>query len=817
MGKQFKHSCIIFLLLILSMVQSAGIANQIKEEINKSAEKSDTTNFNHAISKDKDSLDIILANKNYDLYRQKYIEINKKVVFQEAFNDNSRNWYQIENDNALIKVIDGKYQLENKIKDKHYKVWKNIPINQDKDFVIETTVTKLGGNDFFLFGLIWGLSNSSNMQKFYYLGISGNGKYIYGKNVENSWDNIINWTTSTAIRNNSTNKLTVLKSGYNLMIYINDVYVNTTLYSNFFDQNIGFIVSEDIKIEISNLIVTELPGLKELDEKIANTCLNDSNYDSALKYYTMAGYSEKEACFKIAERLYGLNKKDKAIEYCSRANYPVTKELITEVLYDDFIDNRNKWFESDSNTIIKISNGSYNIDYKEETGSFRIFKLITLDPNYDYRIDYTFSKAQDYSYSGFNFYWNVNKRQYYTFGITASGKYSYFLNDDSNWKAIIDYTESKWIRPINEKNKLSLIKTGDKLKFYINGNYVNESPYQKWDGTNIGFYIYKNTKVEIYEISVKQFAPDVVLKLASSVSKKDRLDTIAQVYFVKNDFEKFGSFFNQTKSFEKAGDLYLQSGDTTNAIDFYKKAGKRSNTLLANIYLAQNDFANAVALYTKMNDKQSIKKVAEKCFQNKKYNEAGKYFVTAGEQKRAIEVYHFAAEYYFSKKEYLDAAEYYNKAGERQKQLEAYKMYAESCNEFANYIFKEINSYIDLANNYNKNFSEYTQNGLNSFNAGNYSDVKYYKNKAIDEANKRTEYLSIALKYFADYINNLSKVDEYYKKAGVEKDNSFVILHSIQDKFNLIYIGKDTTTIKQLYKESKPDKNKPIKNKPVEK
>ena len=200
-------------------------------------------------------------------------ELNE-IMLKENFDDNSYKWDESDNENVKLKIQSGKYLFQHK-KNGARLTHNNFQINEGDDVKIESTILKLNGSDIYGYGIVWGLSNTNN---FYSFLISGNGNYMYGKKFLGKWFYLIRWTKTKQIKTNSLNKLTIIKSGNQIQFCINDSLVNTAEFEGYFGNNIGFIVNNDLEIEIDNIIITRFSKkelsddeINELREKRLNT------------------------------------------------------------------------------------------------------------------------------------------------------------------------------------------------------------------------------------------------------------------------------------------------------------------------------------------------------------------------------------------------------------------------------------------------------------------------------------------------------------------------------------------------------------------
>jgi len=175
---------------------------------------------------------------------------------EDDFIDNRNRWDEKADDKVMLKIQNGRYIIQNKMSSNGWLAYHSIDMSQNEDFHIESKMKKVVGRDDRGYGLVWGLTDNN----YYYFSISGNGQYVYGKQIKGSWKNIIGWVKSNQINNNSANKLTIKKSGNQIRFFINDNFVGQAQFEGFFGNRVGFQVGANMKVEIDNISVySEVP------------------------------------------------------------------------------------------------------------------------------------------------------------------------------------------------------------------------------------------------------------------------------------------------------------------------------------------------------------------------------------------------------------------------------------------------------------------------------------------------------------------------------------------------------------------------------
>ncbi|MGH8556406.1 MAG: toxin-antitoxin system YwqK family antitoxin [Methylococcales bacterium] len=170
-------------------------------------------------------------------------------ILSDSFNDNSFNWYEINNNEMTTIIQAGRYEFENK-KDQamtSYKPFKKIKI---ESFIIEVDVTHLYGVQTYGYGIIMGIDqNAYSSPRFL---ISADGGYLI---------NQMNWKESEYIKTgNMTNTIMIKQTKNKAEIYINGHLIETPTNNDSFGNDIGFIgfyVENKQKIGFDNISILQ--------------------------------------------------------------------------------------------------------------------------------------------------------------------------------------------------------------------------------------------------------------------------------------------------------------------------------------------------------------------------------------------------------------------------------------------------------------------------------------------------------------------------------------------------------------------------------
>lgn len=372
----------------------------------------------------------------------------EQTLLDEEFQNNVNHWDISSGADVDENIRNGRYVFEEKRPEGSRLSTVSLDIPEHKDFTIESSFTKVSGVDNYGFGLVWGLKDSQN---FFHFLITGNGHYLYGKCVNGTYNESVDWTPSDAINDyNARNKLTVRKSGSSVSIFINDTYVNTFPFESFFGNGVGFVNHHPKNMEIENLIVKT---------------------------------SAPQAAKQVSTQLDG-----------------------KVVLQDDFTTNANEWYEADNEMVkLKREYGKYVFEHKRTIGGYVSWMPTSLDAYADFTITTSIRKVSGVDNYGYGLIWGVkDNKNYYYFLISANGNYIYGKSVDGVSNILTEWTASSDILQTGEANQLKVKKTGNDLALIINDKTQKTVTFDGAFGNYVGFKIDNNVGIEITNILVTQ-------------------------------------------------------------------------------------------------------------------------------------------------------------------------------------------------------------------------------------------------------------------------------------------------------------------------
>jgi hypothetical protein len=178
-----------------------------------------------------------------------------KVPLNESFASNTNGWNLSDDTNVKTRISNGKLYLKSNNEKGGVFISKKVGIDTSRDFIIETSVTRLTSSANGSIAFVFGRQNNTNE---FDLFLSKDGSYLFRK-LENDVSNkLIPWTETSALntQTHQANKIKIVKTNNLIRIYINDQYINEAPYSKFFGDYIGFSVYKKQEISIDYLNVT---------------------------------------------------------------------------------------------------------------------------------------------------------------------------------------------------------------------------------------------------------------------------------------------------------------------------------------------------------------------------------------------------------------------------------------------------------------------------------------------------------------------------------------------------------------------------------
>ena len=367
------------------------------------------------------------------------------VVFNEDFSNNSNNWSTSSNQNIDFYVSYGKYYVEHKRKEKGWLTHVNKPFDSTKDFEIETEIEHISGDTNSPYGIIWGKKDTN----YYQFLLAATGYYKITRVINNKSEDIVKWEKTSVVKGTrNPNTLKITREGNYYKFYINGSFVTKLDYEAFFGDEIGYIVYYNQKIAVDFLRVKKTKSTNN------NTYIADKNLSVPLR--------------------------------------------------DDFNSNTSKWIIEDATNYSVDMQNSQLLITRKTTGGIFISRNVDLNTSKDFIIETAIrQKNVSDGFYGVTF-GRKNSSNEFSFLLSGNGSYKYRKFDNNNYKEIIPSTFSSAIKTnTNDQNIIKIVKSGSLLRFYINGIYINETPFEPFYGNQLGYTVYYNRKIAVDYLDIK--------------------------------------------------------------------------------------------------------------------------------------------------------------------------------------------------------------------------------------------------------------------------------------------------------------------------
>jgi hypothetical protein len=160
------------------------------------------------------------------------------LLYEEDFSEPSDDWTVEEGEETAYKLDNGTYSIE--VRKERWKAWDAID-KEFADFVLEFDASLAEGNKYNAYGVLFRYQDKANH---YELDLNGNGSFTLGKEVDDEWTDIVDWTSSEAIkRTGFVNRVRLTAYGNTFTLYLNDHFVYEFTDDAFSSGNIAPVVT----------------------------------------------------------------------------------------------------------------------------------------------------------------------------------------------------------------------------------------------------------------------------------------------------------------------------------------------------------------------------------------------------------------------------------------------------------------------------------------------------------------------------------------------------------------------------------------------
>ena len=204
-------------------------------------------------------------------------QFSVKIV-NENFNSNMMRWDIHKDENSEMAIQNGKYMLSCLKEGTAITSSIEVPHLQSKNYSITASFLKLKGIDDNGYGLVWGSMDANNEFEFV---ISGNGQFKIIQWEQGNKTELVPWTYSSEINkwDFSKNILCIKNVNKVLKFYINETYIAAVEEMPTFGNRVGFVLNENIQVEIDNIIIENMTINEEIiSDNIQNLEITKIDY-----------------------------------------------------------------------------------------------------------------------------------------------------------------------------------------------------------------------------------------------------------------------------------------------------------------------------------------------------------------------------------------------------------------------------------------------------------------------------------------------------------------------------------------------------------
>lgn len=160
------------------------------------------------------------------------------LLYEEDFAAPGEEWEISETDDVIYEIDGETYAVE--VLRESWMAW-NATQGDYADFVIELDAVLVEGDEYNSYGILFRYQDKQNR---YELDINGNGSYTIGKEVDDEWSDIVDWTSHPAINTTGeVNHIELIAYGDTFFLYVNDQLVHEFTDDTFASGDLAPVVT----------------------------------------------------------------------------------------------------------------------------------------------------------------------------------------------------------------------------------------------------------------------------------------------------------------------------------------------------------------------------------------------------------------------------------------------------------------------------------------------------------------------------------------------------------------------------------------------
>jgi predicted nucleic acid-binding Zn ribbon protein len=179
------------------------------------------------------------------------------LLLEEDFSEPGEDW-EVSDTGDVAYALDGaQYSIQ--VNKENWMAWESTG-EEYGDFIVQFETTLVEGDKFNSSGVFFRYQDSDN---FYSLDINGNAKYAVGKEVDGEWIQIVDWTSSAALRSEGEmNVIRLVAYGNTFRLTVNDQFAQEFTDTSFNSGEIALHVtaydSQPVRATFDNLSIWDV-------------------------------------------------------------------------------------------------------------------------------------------------------------------------------------------------------------------------------------------------------------------------------------------------------------------------------------------------------------------------------------------------------------------------------------------------------------------------------------------------------------------------------------------------------------------------------
>lgn len=220
------------------------------------------------------------------LYSSTTIYAQDRLLIDDNFDDNSLEWYVVDNNNLKIKVQDGHYYIKNKNNNSQrlHRVLENLNAAQE-DFTVEIRLRQIAGSMGLGYGLYVGLTENNQAYKKFL--INGSGQFKVDNFYKNRSHLLADYKDEKALKKQfEYNVLKVEKNAQIVTYSINGKIIGNSTNGAIYGNRVAFFLGGKMSVEIDYIKVSKRPlginvvkDVKQVGERTKLSTSINSKYD----------------------------------------------------------------------------------------------------------------------------------------------------------------------------------------------------------------------------------------------------------------------------------------------------------------------------------------------------------------------------------------------------------------------------------------------------------------------------------------------------------------------------------------------------------